>query len=52
MRALESMTWEDVTLLAKNDAEKMLQEIPNTKFVDVNGVSHVRIVFHPHGGEI
>jgi len=41
------MTTPDNILLPQEALDKMLQEIPDVKFVDIPGANHYSIVMHP-----
>jgi pimeloyl-ACP methyl ester carboxylesterase len=47
LRAPEGMTTPDNVLLPQEALDKMLQEIPDVKYVDIPGTNHYSIVMHP-----
>ena len=48
LRAPEGMTTPDNILLPEQALDKMLQEIPDARYVDVPGSNHYSIVMQPH----
>ena len=49
LRAPEGMTTPDNILLPEDALKKMLQEIPDARYVDIAGSNHYSIVMQPQG---
>ena len=49
LRALEGMTTPDNILLPEEALKKMLQEIPDARYVDIAGSNHYSIIMQPQG---
>ena len=48
LRATKGMLTEDDLVLPEDVADRMVREMPNAKWVDVEGVNHYSILFHPN----
>ena len=48
LRATEGMLTDDDQVLQRDVAERMAQEIPNSKCVDLEGTNHYSIIFQPN----